>query len=101
MEEKPSSKSVLALSLGIGAVVLTLLGCWGALAGVPAWIVGEGELKDIAAGQAPSAGSGYAQAGKIMGLVCTVLSAIALVAMIFFGAAILAFIAAIIGSAPR
>ena len=101
MEDKPSSRSILALVLGVVAVVLTLSGCFGALTGIPAWIIANSEINDIAAGQAPETGRGYAQAAKIMGIVTTVLSAVALVAMLLFGAAILAFIGAIIGSAPR
>ena len=74
--EKASSKAVASLVLGIVGVI-----CCGFLAPV-AWILAAQERKAIAEGKSPTAGSGLATAGFILGIVGTVL--LILVVIVFF-----------------
>ena len=71
-QEGASSTSIIALVLGI----LGLLG-FTCLTGIPAWIVGRGEVQKIDAGQSPMAGRAMAQIGMILGIISTVLAVLA------------------------
>ena len=75
-------KAITALILGILSVL-----CMGFMAGIPAIIIGQMELKDIKAGKSPASGENIAKIGYILGIVGTVLSCLAMLAM----AAITAF----------
>jgi len=66
---KASGRAITALVLGILGVVP----CCGHILAPVAWILGAMELKDITAGLAPAEGKGYATAGKILGIIGTVL----------------------------
>lgn len=64
---------------GILVFVLGILGliCFQPL-GVVAWILGSGDLKAIASGQMNPEGKSLTQAGMILGIIATVLLALAI-----------------------
>ena len=68
--DKASSRAIWALILGIAAWVL---GC-GILAGIPAWIMGKKEIREIDEGRAPMAGRTMANIGMWLGIINVVLS---------------------------
>jgi len=70
-------RGVLILVLGI----LGLLMC-GIFTGIPAWVMGSSDLKDMAAGTMDPSGRGTTQAGKILGMIATILGALGLVIFI-------------------
>jgi Domain of unknown function (DUF4190) len=78
--------SASASNQAITALVLGLLGitCCHIVAPV-AWFLGHGELRAIRAGRAPAAGEGFALAGKILGIIGTVILIVAFVWVLFFG----------------
>lgn len=64
---KASGRSITSMILGILGLT-----CCGIMAPV-AWILGSTELKDIGAGLSSPAGKGYATAGKILGIIGTIM----------------------------
>jgi hypothetical protein len=76
---KASGKATTALILGILGIL-----CCSIVAPV-AWVLGSQELKDIAAGRSSAAGEGLAKAGKILGIIGTVLLILGRVWVVFFG----------------
>lgn len=74
-----SGKAVTTLVLGILSIV-----CCGLL-GPIAWVLGNGELKAIAAGTSPASNETMAKIGKILGIIGTVLMAVWLVWIFFAG----------------
>lgn len=64
----------LILTLGILSFVLC-----GIFTGIPAWIMGGSDLKAMDAGEMDPDGRGLTQAGKICGIISTLLSVIGLV----------------------
>ncbi len=68
-----SANGALILVLGI----LSIVG-FGILAGLPAWIMGNNSLRDIDRGMADPNERGLVQAGRIMGMITTILSCIGL-----------------------
>ncbi len=74
-----SSQATTALIVGIVGVV-----CCG-LAAPFAWYLGNKELQQIAAGLAPASGEGAAKAGKILGMIGSVLLILSLVWVFFMG----------------
>jgi uncharacterized membrane protein len=50
--------------------------------GIAAWIMGSGDLKKMYAGTMDASGRGKTQAGKICGIVATILSVVAFFAFI-------------------
>ena len=68
----------LALRLGI----LGILCC--VVLGILAWVMGNNDLKDMAAGRMDPAGRDLTQAGKICGIISVILQAIALVGVIIW-----------------
>lgn len=73
-----SGKAVTTLVLGIlGIVCCQLLG-------PVAWVMGNGELKAIAAGTSPASNETLAKVGKILGIIGTVLLAVTVV-WVFIG----------------
>ena len=67
-------RGTLVLVLGILGLVLC-----GIFTGIPAWIMGSGDLKEIDAGTMDPSGRGITQAGKILGMVSCALTALAVV----------------------
>ena len=61
-------RGTLILVLGILSLV-----CCGLL-GIPAWLMGNADLKEMAAGTMDPAGQGTTNAGKICGIIGTVLA---------------------------
>jgi hypothetical protein len=74
-----SNQAITALVLGI----LGLVCC--SLAAPFAWYFGQTELRAIREGRSPAAGEGMAMAGKILGIVGTVILVFALLWVLFFG----------------
>jgi len=52
--------------------------------GIVAWVMGSGDLKEMDAGTMDPSGRGMTQAGKICGMIATILMIISLVAAIAF-----------------
>lgn len=63
--------------------ILSLVCC--GLLGIPAWLMGNADLKEMAAGTMDPAGQGTTNAGKICGIIGTVLAILgALVGIVYF-----------------
>ena len=76
-------RGTLILVLGI----LSLVFC-GLFTGIPAWIMGKGDLEKIKAGQMDPEGEGLTKAGKICGMICCILTAVGFgvfILLIIFG----------------
>lgn len=63
----------LILTLGI----LGLVCCF--ICGIVAWVLGSGDLKEMAAGRMDPAGKGLTQAGKICGMISVILQIVGFV----------------------
>ncbi len=77
-------RGTLILVLGILSIP-----CCGLFTGIPAFIMGSSDLKEMDAGQMDPAGRGNTNAGKICGIIGTILSIIGIiiqVALMVFGA---------------
>jgi heme/copper-type cytochrome/quinol oxidase subunit 4 len=75
-------RGALILTLGILSLVLA-----GILTGIPAWVMGSGDLKKMDAGIMDPEGRGLTQAGRILGMICTIITAvIVVIAVIAIGA---------------
>jgi hypothetical protein len=70
-------RGVLILVFGI----LSFFGC-SIFTAIPAWIMGNADLKDMDAGVMDPAGRGMTQAGKILGIIAVVLAALTIVVLI-------------------
>ena len=70
-------RGVLVLILGILSFVLC-----GIVTGIPAWIMGASDLKEMDAGTMDPAGRGMTNAGRILGIVCVALTVLGIVAAI-------------------
>src|SRR5688572_28062754 len=66
-----SANGVLILILGI----LSIVG-FGCLSGLPAWIMGNSALKEIDSGQADPSERGLVQAGRIIGMIMTIITVV-------------------------
>ncbi|MDP7177462.1 MAG: hypothetical protein QF749_04135 [Verrucomicrobiota bacterium] len=62
-------RGTLILVLGILSLVLC-----GFFTGIPAWIMGKGDLAKIQAGQMDPEGQGMTKAGMICGMICCILT---------------------------
>lgn len=81
-------RSSLILALGI----LSLIIC--APLGVVAWVMGSGDLKEMDVGRMDPAGRSNTQAGKICGMISTVLMLLAFaIVLIFFALGLVAALA--------
>ena len=74
-----NQKALFSLILGIVSLI-----CCGFVAGVPAAILGNMAKKEIEASGGAQSGAGMAQAGFILGIIGTALSAIGLILYILF-----------------
>lgn len=70
-------RGALILVLGILSLVLC-----GILTGIPAWIMGNSDLKAMAAGTMDPSGRSLTNAGKICGMISTILTILGLVAVV-------------------
>ena len=85
VQDKASNQAITALILGI-AGILTVWCCgFGALVAPFGWYLGHKELQMIASGQSSASGQGIAQAGKILGLIGTILGVLMLAWILFAG----------------
>ncbi len=75
-----SNKAIWALVLGITSLVCSL----GLFTGIPAWIIGSKEIKDIEAGRSDQSGKVMAQIGMWLGIISTILSGLGLIALILY-----------------
>jgi hypothetical protein len=66
-------RGVLVLVLGILGIVLCFI------CGIVAWVMGNADLRAMAAGQMDRSGEGLTKAGKICGIVGTILGGLILV----------------------
>ena len=69
-------RGTLILVLGI----LSLVGCT-FFTGIPAWIMGKGDLAEMKADQMDSQGEAFTKAGMICGMICCILSIISIVGL--------------------
>jgi hypothetical protein len=72
-------RGTLILVLGI----LSLVVC-GIFTGIPAWVMGSSDLKEMDAGTMDPSGRGTTQAGKILGIIATVLMILSVIGAICF-----------------
>ena len=86
-----STRATLSLALGIVGIVGHVSSCcccifWGLglICSPLAWIFGHQELQDIAAGRAPRAGKGSAEAGRALGIIGTALIALSILGTIIW-----------------
>jgi hypothetical protein len=77
MYPQKSGNGVLILILGI----LAWLAC-GCFTGLPAWIMGNNALRDIENGYSDPGEMGMVQAGRVLGMVNTILMAAAILVVI-------------------
>ena len=80
-------RGTLVLILGI----LSLICC--GLLGIPAWIMGNSDLKEMSVGTMDSSGQGITNAGKICGIVGTILGALQLLALLVYALILMGLIA--------
>ncbi|HJW08638.1 MAG TPA: DUF4190 domain-containing protein [Holophagaceae bacterium] len=73
-------RGTMILVLGILSLV-----CCGIFTAIPAWIMGNGDLKEMAEGRMDPSGEGMTKAGKICGMIGVILFCIWLVFILFFG----------------
>ena len=67
-------RGVLVLILGILSFVLC-----GIFTAVPAWVMGNSDLKEMDAGTMDPTGRGMTKAGKILGIIATILTIVSLI----------------------
>lgn len=68
------------LALGI----IGLVCCF--ICGIIAWVMGNGDLKEMAAGRMDRSGQGMTQAGKICGMISVILQIVGLIIWFLFAA---------------
>lgn len=72
-------RGTLILVLGILGFVLC-----GFFTGIPAWYMGHADIKEMDAGVMDPSGRGITNAGKICGIISTILSVISLIGVAIF-----------------
>ncbi len=72
-------RGTLILVLGILGFVLC-----GFFTGIPAWYMGHADIKEMGAGVMDPSGRGLTNAGKICGIISTILSVISLIGVAIF-----------------
>ena len=77
--QSASTQAITALILGILGVI-----CCGLMAPI-AWYIGNQELRAIQAGTSPAAGQGLATAGKILGMIGSIILALTVFWIFFMG----------------
>jgi hypothetical protein len=73
-------RGTLILILGI----LSLL-CCGIFTGIPAWLMGANDLREMDAGTMDPTGRGTTNAGKILGIIGTILGVLGLIIGVIMG----------------
>jgi hypothetical protein len=64
---------------GVLILVLGILGIFCLITAIAAWIMGKGDLAAMDAGQMDPSGRGLTSAGKILGMIFTILAIVGLV----------------------
>jgi len=59
---------------------------------IAAWVMGSGDLKEIDAGKMDPAGRGTTEAGKICGMIGTILMILSIIIVMFLGILLLALV---------
>ena len=85
-------RGVLILILGICGLVFAFPGCFCCVlldiiplaCGIIAWVMGNGDLREMAAGRMDPSGRGLTQAGKICGMIGVILAILALAISLIF-----------------
>jgi predicted Zn finger-like uncharacterized protein len=67
-------RGTLILVLGIVSIIIMVNLGLGFVTGIPAWVMGNADMKKIKAGVMDPAGAGQTNAGRIMGVVVTILN---------------------------
>ena len=67
------NRALLILTLGILSLALC---CFGFFTGIPAWIMGKGDLAKIKDGMMDPEGEGPTKAGMICGMICCIICAV-------------------------
>lgn len=79
----PQSQTAYPPKQGRGGIILTLgilsVVLFGPLTGIPAWIMGHGDVKEIRAGRIPQSEHGLTTAGMVLGIVGTCIGAIVII----------------------
>jgi hypothetical protein len=95
-------RGVIILVLGILALVLGLsTGCIGIVLGPIAWVMGNNDLAEMAAFRMDRSGEGMTQAGRICGMVATIVCIVSLLMGLALACVYFAFVAMIIGVAAQ
>jgi t-SNARE complex subunit (syntaxin) len=80
--------------VGILALVFTIFCGFGWILGIIAWVMGDADLKAMAAGHMDPAGESITKAGKVCGIISVILAVVVLVIYV-----VLAIVSAIFGAA--
>jgi len=91
-----SANGVLILILGI--LSITGFGCF---TGLPAWIMGNSALKEIDSGLADPNERGMVQAGRLIGMIMTILTFVGFCIWLIFVAGMIGLAAASNSTGPR
>lgn len=77
---------IVGLVIGLlGFVCCGIFGIAGCICGIIAWVMGNKDLKEIAAGRMDPSGRGTTQAGKICGIISVILGIVTfLISLLFF-----------------
>lgn len=79
-------RGALILVLGILSIVM-----FGFITGIPAWVMGQTDLRRMREGKVETSDEGLARAGMILGIIATVLSALVLLLIILIVVGIFSF----------
>jgi hypothetical protein len=82
---QPPSMGMMQPHRGVMILVLGILGlilCF--IFGIVAWVMGNGDLKQMDAGAMDPSGRGLTQAGKICGMISVILNIIGIVVLVVF-----------------
>jgi len=81
----PIEPQALAPHRGVVILILGILGivcCF--ICGIIAWVMGNNDLREMAAGRIDPSGEGLTQAGKICGIISVILAIVALATLLIF-----------------
>jgi hypothetical protein len=82
-------RGTMILIFGILGIVLCPI-----IFGIMAWVMGNGDLKKMAAGQMDPSGEGLTKAGKICGMIGVILMIVGIVLQVLLGVGLMAGAAA-------
>ena len=85
VEAQPTTSQPVKPHRGVVVLVLGILGlvcCF--ICGIIAWVMGNNDLREMAAGTMDSAGRGMTQAGKICGMISVILQIVGFIIWLLF-----------------